>query len=477
MPPLPAGQISSGQRRSPAMAAAAAADSSSGIRQGSPAGAATLAQLLSPSSDERRRAGTRIIAAVWASPSTRIATLLLLAAPLLAIVLLHPPLRTRIITNIYTNVDTLSASPATVACEANNNDLTRVLSPNNNTNVSEATLVRRPHFLPACGLSPVPGVAGTGWGFDVFSDVGSRRAHDGYTSSPPLSLTTDYIKDVPPLSAVMRNVCVRAMRGSKWQYVFIDRDEAWLNEDPQLKMSGREWEEQFHSAHTPNIVFAAQPDPGAVWVSGVTLRLRVSVSNPNHHMLENILHQSLIQLPEFASKLGGNVAHFLAGEKFSRLREPEYALAAHLTRVVMTLSPTADLIALGEEGNMLCFDTLVVNQMWIMELRVSVYARTHVFHRSLSNPCEVAAGVVSALRAQGGPDIKVHITNLDVVEGDVLACNATEHPNRHPEFRDQVLAFANTDVSMQTALRATGPYPAYTLALSASTPLSVAQTT
>eukprot|EP00898_Chlorokybus_atmophyticus_P001005 jgi/Chlat1/1905/Chrsp149S02221 len=463
-------QSSSGQRRSPVVAVA----SSNTSNTNSPTEAPTFAQLLSPSSDERRRAGTRIIAAIWGSPSTRIATLLLLVAPLLAILLfVHHPPRARITTSIHKlDVDTLSAAAAT-ACEANNNDLTRVLSPNNNNNnnnnnVSEATLARRPHFLPACGVSPVPGLRGTGWGMSVFDDVGLRRAHDVYThSSPPPKLTTDYVKDAPPLSAVLKNVCVRAMRGSMWQYVFIKRDEAWLNEDPQLKMSGPEWKEMYHSSHTPNIVFAARPDPGAVWVSGITLRLRVSVSNPNHHMLENILHQSLIQLPEFTSKLG---------EKFFRLREPEYALASHLTRVVTTLSPTADLITLGEAGNMVCFDTLVANQMWIIvleaiarfraatfaylrvplprlsrplageELRVSVYARTHVFHRSLSNPCEVAAGVVAALRTPGGPDVKVHITNLDKVEAASIACDATEHPNRHPEFRDQVLAFANTDV-------------------------------
>eukprot|EP00898_Chlorokybus_atmophyticus_P005649 jgi/Chlat1/6085/Chrsp4S06350 len=362
------------------------------------------------------------------------------------------------------------------------------------------TRARRARFLPACEPSALPG---TGWGLHrtLGSVRGGIKSTGDVGQALPRGFTTDYVKDGPPMSAVLNNVCVEN-DGHEWQYIFVGRNESWVEVDPEKKLHGKEWEYLFENAGAvPKVRFVrSRAEEGvlpanAAWMAGTSVRLAVRSTNAGHHIMENVLHEAAVQLPEFRERVG-KIDHFVAEARFTRFEDPKYALPAHLTRAVMEITPEADLLTIPM-GAMTCFETLVVNQMWLWtlpeaqtprapghmytqdqvdaalalfreatfkylqmqtprlslplqgeEVCVSVYGRKYVYHRTLLNADEIGEAVARAVRATaakyGQPGVRTRITSLDDVEGAHILCPTD--PKHQPEFRDQVLAFAHTDV-------------------------------
>eukprot|EP00898_Chlorokybus_atmophyticus_P005650 jgi/Chlat1/6086/Chrsp4S06221 len=358
--------------------------------------------------------------------------------------------------------------------------------------LSPETRARRAKFLPACEPSALPG---TGWGLrrTLGSVRGGIKSTRDVGQALPRGFTTDYVKDGPPMSAVLNNVCVEN-DGREWTYVFVGRDESWVEEDPEKKLRGQEWEYMYENAGAvPKVRFVASHAEGvpanSVWVAGVSMRVAVQGHNAGHHIMENILHEAAVQLPEFRERIG-KINHFVAEARVMRFEGPKFTLAAHLTRA-------ADLLTIPKGGGMTCFETLIVNQMWMWtipeaqtprapghkytqdqvdaalalfreatfkylqmqpprlslplqgeEVRVSVYGRKYVYHRTLLNMNEVGEAAARAVRVTaakyGQPGVRTRITSLDDLEGAHILCPTD--PKNQPEFRDQVLAFAHTDV-------------------------------
>eukprot|EP00898_Chlorokybus_atmophyticus_P000589 jgi/Chlat1/1530/Chrsp122S01820 len=349
--------------------------------------------------------------------------------------------------------------PSSAACMCDRDGSSTTIgnsSTSEETPIDPSILARRAAFLPSCEASALPG---TGWGPMVFRDLpgGGMKPAGEVTVAPP---TPDFVTDYVTVT-VLKNVCIETPP-SRFRYVFVGRNETWLDESPELKLAGPEWADSYEESFTPTIRFtpsAKTLSPPPRWVPGVTMRVRVRSPNPNHHMMENVLHESAVQvLEEYEEKIGGKVERFLADQHFYRALEANYALAAHLTHVTLSITPEADLIAL--EGNTVtCFETLIINQMWIWplrhlfprsriytdsqvnralaayrtsawdylkvppprvsrpmdgeEIRFGVYARKHMWHRKIVNMDEVVKGVVETVKEEG----ILGIANVDVYVG------------------------------------------------------------
>eukprot|EP00898_Chlorokybus_atmophyticus_P004079 jgi/Chlat1/4672/Chrsp3S00441 len=117
------------------------------------------------------------------------------------------------------------------------------------------------------------------------------------------------------------------------------------------------------------------------------MRLAICIGNPNHHITENILHEAAVQLPEFRP-----VPAPAASRTYTESQVNEALALFHQAtfRYLQVPLPPLSLLLEAEE------------------IRVTVYGRKYVYHRTLLNVDEV-------------------------------------DPKHQPEFRDQVL-YANANV-------------------------------